>query len=71
MRANSWYLAMIVSIFVAVMAFIFGTMLFGYETTHQARQVGIFIGLWAPTFGTMGVRAQLAELQLDNSEQGA
>ena len=61
MKSNNWYLAMIVSIFVAVLAFVFGTNLFNYESTHQARQVGIFIGLWAPTFGALGIRAQLLE----------
>jgi hypothetical protein len=65
MRANSWYLAMIVSIFIAVLAFVFGTMVFGYDTNDQARQVGIFIGLWAPTFGALGVRAQIAETKLN------
>ena len=66
MRANGWYLAMIVSIFVAVLAFVFGTMLFGYDTTEQARQVGIFVGLWAPTFGALGVRAHIEEIRITN-----
>ena len=59
MNANSWYLSMIISIFIAVLAFVFGTKVFGYETHQQAREVGIFIGLWAPTFGALGIRAQL------------
>jgi hypothetical protein len=50
---------MIISIFIAVLAFVFGTKVFGYETHQQAREVGIFIGLWAPTFGALGIRAQL------------
>ena len=33
----------------------------GYENAASARQVGVFVGLWAPTFGTLGVRAQLNE----------
>ena len=59
MNANSWYLSMIISIFIAVLAFVFGTKVFGYETQQQSREVGIFIGLWAPTFGALGIRAQL------------
>ena len=42
MNANSWYLSMIISIFIAVLAFVFGTKVFGYETHQQAREVGIF-----------------------------
>ena len=61
MKSNNWYFAMIVSIFIAVLAFVFGTTIFSYESSHQARQVGIFIGLWAPTFGALGIRAQLLE----------
>ncbi|MDC0215048.1 hypothetical protein OAK14_00115 [Candidatus Marinimicrobia bacterium] len=59
MNANSWYMSMILSIFIAVLAFVFGTKVFGYDTQQQAREVGIFIGLWAPTFGALGIRAQL------------
>ena len=33
----------------------------GYEDAGSARQVGVFVGLWAPTFGILGVRAQLNE----------
>ena len=47
MTSSSWYLIMIGSIFMAVLAFVFGTTLFGYESEQQAREVGIFIGLWA------------------------
>ena len=59
MNANNWYISMILSIFLAVLACVFGTKVFGYETQQQAREVGIFIGLWAPTFGALGIRAQL------------
>tara|TARA_B100001778_G_C18087373_1_gene405818 strand:+ start:342 stop:512 length:171 start_codon:yes stop_codon:yes gene_type:complete len=52
---------MIGSIFMAVLAFVFGTTLFGYESEQQAREVGIFIGLWAPTFGMLGLRALVLE----------
>ena len=38
---------MIGAIFIAVIAFVFGTIVFGYESEQQAREVGIFIGLWA------------------------
>ena len=62
MSANSWYLLMIYSILFAVAAFVFGTAIFGYESEQQAREVGIFIGLWAPTFGSLGIRVQFNEL---------
>ena len=55
MSSNSWYLLMIFSILFAVAAFVFGTAIFGYESDQQAREVGIFIGLWAPTFGSLGM----------------
>ena len=62
MSSNSWYLLMIVSILIAVTAFVFGTTVFGYESDQQAREVGIFVGLWAPTFGSLGIRVQFNEL---------
>ena len=62
MSSNSWYLLMIFSILFAVAAFVFGTAIFGYECEEQAREVGIFIGLWAPTFGSLGIRVQFNEL---------
>ena len=61
MSSSSWYLVMIGSIFMVVLAFVFGTTLFNYESEQQAREVGIFIGLWAPTFGMLGLRALILE----------
>ena len=61
MTSSSWYLIMIGSIFMAVLAFVFGITLFGYESEQQAREVGRFIGLWAPTFGMLGLRALVLE----------
>ena len=61
-RDSSWYLLMIFSILFAVAAFVFGTTIFGYESDQQAREVGIFIGLWAPTFGSLGLRVQFNDL---------
>ena len=58
MNSNSWYLLMIVSILMAVLLFLD---LPGYKDEAAARQVGVFVGLWAPTFGILGVRAQLNE----------
>ena len=43
MSSSNWFLIMIGSIFMAVLAFVFGTTLFGYESEQQAREVGIFI----------------------------
>ena len=42
----------------AVLLFFF---FFWYEDSADARQVGVFVGLWAPTFGILGVRSQLNE----------
>tara|TARA_B100000963_G_scaffold186189_1_gene161894 strand:+ start:262 stop:438 length:177 start_codon:yes stop_codon:yes gene_type:complete len=58
MNSNTWYLLMILSILMAVMLFL---NIPGYEDAASARQVGVFVGLWAPTFGILGVRAQLKE----------
>ena len=58
MNSNTWYLLMILSILMAVMLFL---NIPGYEDAASARQVGVFVGLWAPTFGILGVRAQIKE----------
>ena len=58
MNSNSWYLLMIISIFMAVLLFLNVP---GYEDAGSARQVGVFVGLWAPTFGILGVRAKIKE----------
>ena len=58
MNSNTWYLMMIISILMAVLLFL---NIAGYEKSADARQVGVFVGLWAPTFGILGVRSQLNE----------
>ena len=58
MNSNLWYLLMIISILMAVLLFL---NLPGYPEPADARQVGVFVGLWAPTFGILGVRSQLNE----------
>ena len=58
MNSNLWYLLMIISILMAVLLFL---NLPGYEDSADARQVGVFVVLWAPTFGILGVRSQLNE----------
>ena len=58
MNSNSWYLLMILSILLAVLLF---NNAIGHEEPMHARQLGIFVGLWAPTFGVLGVRSQLKE----------
>ena len=40
MSSSNWFLIMIGSIFMAVLAFVFGTTLFGYDSEQQAREVG-------------------------------
>ena len=52
MNSNLWYLLMIISILMAVLLFL---NLPGYEDSADARQVGVFVGLWAPTFGILGL----------------
>ena len=39
MSSSNWYLLMIGAIFIAVIAFVFGTIVFGYESEQQAREV--------------------------------
>ena len=63
MSSNSWYLLMIAAIMIAVLVFVFGEAVFSYESEQQAREVGIFVGLWAPTFGSLGMRALLKEIK--------
>ena len=58
MNSNTWYLMMTISILMAVLLFL---NIAGYENAADARQVGVFVGLWAPTFGILGVRSQLNE----------
>ena len=58
MNSNTWYLMMIISILMAVLLFL---NIAGYEKAADARQVGVFVGLRAPTFGILGVRSQLNE----------
>tara|TARA_Y100001970_G_scaffold27195_1_gene33036 strand:+ start:1552 stop:1704 length:153 start_codon:yes stop_codon:yes gene_type:complete len=49
---------MILSIFMAVLLFLDA---FQYGDRIDSRLTGVFVGLWAPTFGILGVRAQLKE----------
>jgi len=58
MNSNLWYLMMIISILMAVLLFLDFP---GYANPSDARQAGVFVGLWAPTFGILGVRSQLNE----------
>ena len=41
MSSSNWFLIMIGSIFMAVLAFVFGTTLFGYDSEQQARINGL------------------------------
>ena len=58
MNSNLWYLLMIISILMSVLLFLD---LPAYKESADARQAGIFVGLWAPTFGVLGIRSQLNE----------
>ena len=56
---NRWYLVMVFCIVVSFFAFIVGPRL-GYNPT-DAHTIAIMIGLWAPTLGILGVRAELMQ----------
>jgi hypothetical protein len=55
-RSNVWYLAMILCFFTSILIYISGTAL-GWGTTPYA--VAQFLGIWAPSFGLLGVRSEL------------
>jgi hypothetical protein len=56
-----WYALAGISVIVALMIFLFA------DPADQIRRytIAIFIGLWAPMFGILGIRAELMELRED------
>jgi hypothetical protein len=54
---NRWYIVMVFCIMFSLFVFLVGPRL-GYET-QQVHDIAIVIGLWAPTLGILGVRAEL------------
>ena len=58
LHPNFWYALMIVALAVSLFIFLAGTSI-GYSSRDTAHSVGIFLALWAPVFGVLGLRAQL------------
>lgn len=56
---NRWYLVMVFCILVAFCVFIIAPRI-GYSD-ESAHSLGIMIGVWAPTLGILGVRAELMQ----------
>ena len=56
---NRWYLVMVFCVLLSFFSFIVGPRL-GYDST-DAHTIAIMIGLWAPTLGILGVRAELMQ----------
>ena len=59
-----WYALAGVAIILSGYLFLFAPP--GNETRHG---VGLFIGLWAPMFGILGLRAEMIELREDLSRR--
>jgi lipopolysaccharide export LptBFGC system permease protein LptF len=56
---NRWYLVMVFCILLSFFVFIVGPRI-GYAE-QAAHDVALIIGLWAPTLGILGVRAELLQ----------
>jgi uncharacterized membrane protein HdeD (DUF308 family) len=56
---NRWYLVMVFCILVAFCVFIIAPRI-GYDL-ESAHSLAIMIGVWAPTLGILGVRAELMQ----------
>nr|ALS90651.1 Na+/H+ antiporter subunit [uncultured bacterium] len=54
-----WYAFAGVAIILSGYLFLFGS---DADNGHQ-HAVGMFIGLWAPMFGILGLRAEMAEMR--------
>ncbi len=58
-KARRWYLVMLFCILLSFLVFVIGPRI-GYES-GTAHEIAIMIGLWAPTLGILGVRAEALE----------
>jgi hypothetical protein len=58
-QAKRWYLVMVVCVLLSFFSFVVGPNI-GYAR-EAIEHVGIMIGLWAPTLGILGVRAELLQ----------
>ncbi len=56
---NRWYIVMVFVICLSFFVFVAGPR-FGYPNVI-AHDIAIMIGLWAPTLGLLGVRAELMQ----------
>jgi uncharacterized membrane protein HdeD (DUF308 family) len=56
---NRWYLVMVFCLLVSFGVFVIGPRI-GYAI-EDAHAFAIMIGLWAPTLGVLGVRAELLQ----------
>ncbi len=56
-----WYALAGVSILLALYLFLFASV--GQESDR--REIAVFIGLWAPMFGILGLRAEILEMRED------
>lgn len=64
---NRWYLVMLFCIILSYIVFTVGPRI-GYET-HSVHEVALLIGMWAPTMGLLGVRAEtLRKLEEKNQQ---
>jgi hypothetical protein len=54
---NRWYLVMVLCVVFSLFVFIVAPLV-GYEP-QTAHTIALMIGLWAPTLGILGVRAEL------------
>lgn len=64
---NRWYLVMLFCIIFSYIVFTVGPRI-GYET-HTAHEVALLIGMWAPTIGLLGVRAETLKKLESKQEQ--
>jgi hypothetical protein len=59
---NRWYIVMVFCIMFSLFVFLVGPRL-GYET-QAVHDIALIIGMWAPTLGILGVRAELINRKL-------
>ena len=64
---NRWYMVMVFCILMSYIVFMVGPRI-GFEA-HAVHEVALLIGMWAPTLGLLGVRAETLR-RLDNKKDG-
>lgn len=58
-KARRWYLVMLFCILLSFFVFVLGPRI-GYDRS-TAHEIAIMIGIWAPTLGVLGFRAEAME----------